>query len=282
MDRSLLIHFLQEFPFQPAVAFWRADEMTETLKIPFPEGRGFDLGCGDGKICKLLLDHIGPREMAGLDIDERETALARASGIYTRVHTGSADVIPEPDASFDFVFSNCVLEHIPQLEPVIKETARILKPGGQFIFTVPSDQYHACMRGPLVPWVSRQKYLKELDDRQIHYHYLTTEQWSALLSSYAMELTLALPYLRLKAARRWETMSRFTGGIVYNLFQKRKPAQDKHLIDYQWQFGVRSKRLPIPKWMVAGGASLCTLGIPESSQTSETPYGARIVVACKR
>ncbi len=37
--------------------------------------------------------------------------------------------------------SNSVLEHIPNLEPVLKEVARVLKPGAKFVFCVPNHRF---------------------------------------------------------------------------------------------------------------------------------------------
>jgi len=45
--------------------------------------------------------------------------------------------MPFEDASFQTVISNSVLEHIPDLDAVLLETARVLKPGGMFIFASP-------------------------------------------------------------------------------------------------------------------------------------------------
>jgi len=42
-----------------------------------------------------------------------------------------------PDESFDFVLSNDVLEHVPNLDAAFKDTARILKPSGRLIATFP-------------------------------------------------------------------------------------------------------------------------------------------------
>ncbi len=44
---------------------------------------------------------------------------------------------PFPDAAFDFVLSNEVLEHVPDLPAALRDTARILKPGGRLIGTFP-------------------------------------------------------------------------------------------------------------------------------------------------
>jgi ubiquinone/menaquinone biosynthesis C-methylase UbiE len=45
--------------------------------------------------------------------------------------------IPVPDASFDVIICTEVFEHIPEPIPVVKEFARILKPGGKLILTAP-------------------------------------------------------------------------------------------------------------------------------------------------
>lgn len=42
-----------------------------------------------------------------------------------------------PDSSFDFVITSDTLEHVPDVERALAETLRVLKPGGQHIFTVP-------------------------------------------------------------------------------------------------------------------------------------------------
>jgi SAM-dependent methyltransferase len=279
MGRQLLEHFLREFPVQPAIAFWRADEIAKVLEVPFPEGKGFDLGCGDGKIMRLILEHVGPREMVGLDLDAREAGLAEASGVYSRVHAASAAAIPEESETFDFVFSNCVLEHIPDLGPVLDEAARLLKPGGDFIFTVPSEHYRECMRGPLLPWVSREKYLEELDTRQCHFHYLSIAEWQQLLSERSLALHVATPYLHLREARRWETLSRFTGGLLYNVLGKRKRNKDKELIDFQWQLGLRNPNPPLPRWLVSAAARLCAAGLNRPSPGEDEPAGGLLIVA---
>jgi len=50
---------------------------------------------------------------------------------------GSAEAIPLPDASVDSILSTQVLEHVPHPWIAIKEMARILKPGGIAVITVP-------------------------------------------------------------------------------------------------------------------------------------------------
>ena len=50
---------------------------------------------------------------------------------------GDIEAIPLPDSSVDVVVSNCVINLAPNKEKVFKEIARVLKPGGEMIFTDP-------------------------------------------------------------------------------------------------------------------------------------------------
>jgi SAM-dependent methyltransferase len=49
--------------------------------------------------------------------------------------------MPFPTGSFASAFSNSVLEHIPDVEPVLIETARVLRPGAPFVFCVPNHNF---------------------------------------------------------------------------------------------------------------------------------------------
>jgi sarcosine/dimethylglycine N-methyltransferase len=50
---------------------------------------------------------------------------------------GAFEDIPEPDASFDVVWSQDALLHSDQRRKVLEEVFRVLKPGGEFVFTDP-------------------------------------------------------------------------------------------------------------------------------------------------
>ena len=242
--RELLAVFASAYPAQPATAFWRAIEIEALAGCDISGGLGLDLGCGDGILTKILLDRIGPRHLVGIDLDPSETKAARRFPFYDRVHTNSADSIPEPDETFDFVLANSVLEHIPPLEGAMDEVRRVLKPGGQFFFTVPAPGFHANVFGSVLPWVRRDDYLSALDKRLAHFHYLSTEQWVALLSRRGLVVHRCLGYLNRAQTRRWESLSRVTGGILYNLF-----GTETRPIDIQRKLGARrlqnDRRLPI-------------------------------------
>lgn len=255
--------FLSEHPFQPATAFWRCVEVAEVAHRSLPSGLGLDLGCGDGRLTKVLLDRIGRRELVGVDIDPLETQQAASMAFYSRLHTCPASAIPEPSGLFDFAFSNSVLEHISPIKPVIQEVSRLLKPGGRFIMTVPSTSFHDCLRGPLFGFIGRTAYLKALDVRCAHRYYLDVEGWRGVLSECGLRLDVSKEYLNTAEVRRWETLSRFTGGLLYHLFGFL--GKSRHPIEIQRSLGMRGGKMRLPKPAAVIVAKLLSSGISEQT-----------------
>ena len=257
--RDLLSELVQIYVAQPATALWRAVEIEALLRLGLPEGRGLDLGCGDGKLTNIILGQTGPRRLVGADPDAAEADAATRSGIYEKVVVAPGNQIPEPDASFDFVLSNSVLEHIPELEPVLSEVGRVLRPGGRFLFTVPAPGFHRNLYGSRMPWVHRSQYLSELDLRLAHHRYPTPSEWQTLCASADLSLDGCLGYLDRNQTQRWETFSRYTGGLLYALWGKRQPP-----IKIQRQLGLRAvqntTRLPRAIANIIGGCM--ALGLP--------------------
>lgn len=256
-ERRLLTKLTGENPFQPATSWWRSIELAVVVRHGLPEGRGLDLGCGDGKLMDILLGaQGGARYLTGVDIDPLETRDAAATGTYVRVHTVPADRIPEPDGSFDFAFSNSVLEHIEDIEPVIREVARLLRPGSRFLFTVPGADFHACLRGPLTPWTRRAAYLEALDRRCAHRRYWSEAQWAQCLARHGLHVTLVQPYLDEGQTRRWETLSRLTAGVLFRLTGQRLQP-----IEIQRRLRLRRRGLRLPVWLAAGMAWSIAQGV---------------------
>lgn len=80
-----------------------------------------DVGCGYGKTRKIVEEAGG--EWIGVEPFE--------GGAHT--HLGDAQNLPFADETFDIVYMNAVLEHVPDVAKAFKEVARVLKPGGIFI-----------------------------------------------------------------------------------------------------------------------------------------------------
>jgi SAM-dependent methyltransferase len=256
---ELLTSFIAAYPAQPATAFWRAVEIGMLVERGLPEGIGLDLGCGDGILTDILLRRTGSRNLVGVDADPLETQAAARFPFYRRLHACPADRIPESDASFDFVLSNSVLEHIPDLEAAVAEVARLLRRNGRFLFTVPGPGFHQNLAGSLLPHVDRMTYLRALDRRLAHHHYLSSAEWHALCARHGLALDKCVGYLDARETRRWETLSRMTGGLLYSLF-----GEIQRPIEIQRRLGARDMqnkaRLPTPVARLL--AAFVGLGVP--------------------
>jgi len=106
------------------------------LQYITPGDKVLDLGCGNGRFSEVFQKKI---EYVGVDNSEKMIEIARKK--YPKVDLRIADALslPFPENSFDKVFSFAVIHHLPSEElqlQLLKETRRILKPGGVLILTV--------------------------------------------------------------------------------------------------------------------------------------------------
>jgi SAM-dependent methyltransferase len=98
--------------------------------------RCLDVGCGDGRTAGVWLrDHAGA--YTGVDISANAVEMARVAGLDARCIDDAAE-LPFGDASFDVVVCLEVLEHLFDPQLAAAEIARVLRPGGTFIATVPN------------------------------------------------------------------------------------------------------------------------------------------------
>lgn len=108
-----------------------------------PRGRILDYGCGQGEVVAAGLgrglDVWGAEVFYGGGHGHRET-VARKGLLGNRVLEIRRGITPFEDGSFDFVFHNQVFEHVPDLNEVLQEIRRILKPGGIMLSLFPSRE----------------------------------------------------------------------------------------------------------------------------------------------
>lgn len=97
-----------------------------------------DLGSGAGADVPISAGRVGPTGKAiGLDMTDEMLALARSNAERAGVenvefHKGYIEEIPLPDASVDVIISNCVINLSGDKPKVLREVARVLRPGGRF------------------------------------------------------------------------------------------------------------------------------------------------------
>jgi 2-polyprenyl-6-hydroxyphenyl methylase/3-demethylubiquinone-9 3-methyltransferase len=130
---------------------WWSDEIAwvRTLKAMVPgrlswfdrqidwQGRAvLDLGCAGGFMAEAL-DARGAR-VTGIDPAAEAVAAAKAhaaqAGREIRYDVGVGEALPYDDGAFDAVVCVDVLEHVSDLSRVLAEVARVLRPGGLFLF----------------------------------------------------------------------------------------------------------------------------------------------------
>jgi SAM-dependent methyltransferase len=96
-----------------------------------------DFGCGLGRLTQALAAHFAL--VTGVDVARSMVEGAQARNAFPdRVAylVNTAATLPFDDATFDFVYSNLVLQHVPPpgAERYISELVRVLRPGGVLVF----------------------------------------------------------------------------------------------------------------------------------------------------
>jgi SAM-dependent methyltransferase len=110
-------------------------ELKRLPEAPPETRRALEIGCGPGRLMKPLSPYFA--EIHGVDISDEmiERARRNLAGVPNAFprHAPNSNLEAFADASFDFVYSYAVFQHIPSREVVtgyLRDAARVLKPGG--------------------------------------------------------------------------------------------------------------------------------------------------------
>ncbi|MGJ3233086.1 MAG: methyltransferase domain-containing protein [Oceanicaulis sp.] len=116
--------------------------MAARLKTLKPGARVLDLGAGYGGAARHLAREHGAH-VTCLNLSEKENArnreLTAEQELAEQVEVvhGAFEDIPFPDEQFDILWSQDAILHSGDRTRVLDEAVRVLKPGGEFIFTDP-------------------------------------------------------------------------------------------------------------------------------------------------
>ena len=99
--------------------------------------RVLDLGCGPGVLCESMSEIVGRNgAVVGIDISADLVALCnrRKHPTWLSYEVGDATKLDQTDASFDVVVCTQVAEYIADVDSVLSEAYRVLKPNGRTLF----------------------------------------------------------------------------------------------------------------------------------------------------
>lgn len=114
-------------------------QRSETIKLLALRGgeRVLDVGCGPGFLCESIAEVVGrDGAVTGIDISGDLIALCKRRNppAWLSYVVGDATNIGQPDASFDVVACTQVAEYVSDVDRVVSEAFRVLRPGGRAVF----------------------------------------------------------------------------------------------------------------------------------------------------
>ena len=184
---DFLTPHLKDLPYFRALLRAVEARFYEDISLPSPV---LDLGCGDGHFASLTFEM--PLEV-GLDPWWGPIQEAATYKSYQDLVCAAGDKIPVPNNYFASAISNSVLEHIPDLDPVIAETARVLKPGAPFIFCVPNHRFLDTLS--IAKWLDKinlsglaNSYRRFFNRISRHYNCDSYDVWKTRLEKYGFEI----------------------------------------------------------------------------------------------
>ena len=131
------------------------------LKRITKSSRVLDFGAGRGK-----LEQMNFKSLAGFiaGIDVEKDVLENPHLDEAKLLDLSTNRIPYDDESFDLVFADNVMEHVPNPAIVLREIYRVLKPGGIFLAKTPNKWHYVPMLARMTP-LSFHRYYNKLRSR---------------------------------------------------------------------------------------------------------------------
>jgi len=168
-----------------------------------------DLCCGDGFFARQLFSSEFRRRVVGADHDVGALKALVARSSDGRAACADARALPFRAGVFGLVLANCALEHVEEIEKALGEIARVLKPGGRLVFTVPSEHFGRLLFAS--GWLARvgvsglaRRYADFVNRVFGHRHVLARDEWRRLIESAALRLERVEYYMPAPLARAWD------------------------------------------------------------------------------
>ena len=203
VSKDILWQHLRQLPAFRALI--RAIEHRILLELgPLPHPL-LDIGCGDGHFAEVTFKQAE----VGIDIAHASLVEANKRGVYAHLDVASAWNIPYRSGAFAAALANCAVEHMPKLDQVFGEVARVLRSGGKFILSVPTDQLNknlavAATFDRIGAKSQAARYREWFKTMQVHYHLYSPDEWQRRLESHGFKITMRRDYLSPRATQYLE------------------------------------------------------------------------------
>jgi SAM-dependent methyltransferase len=137
--------------------FWQRLETMVALAGPLRTRRVLDFGAGSGVLTRDLSARFERVDSVDLHTDSLAWVKRRFGLENVSITTLDGSKLPFDDASFDAVFAADVLEHFEDRRPALREIRRVLKPGGLFIASGPTENFLYVVARRMLFWFWQKK-----------------------------------------------------------------------------------------------------------------------------
>lgn len=126
---------------------WQAGDLERVLSFcgGSIKGRVLDAGCGDGFFASHLAKMNGVTEVVGVDISDAAVKTASQKHPHLQFRQGELNALPMENDSIDCAAMSEVIEHLVDVDGVLDEIARVLKPGGILLITTTDFNWLKCV-----------------------------------------------------------------------------------------------------------------------------------------
>jgi SAM-dependent methyltransferase len=150
-------------PFRRYQQRRRLEVVRSCLQKIWGGGHIVDVGCGDGYGSSMVLAGMDCDMFVGVDLSAEKLRLACRNLTACLGILGDAERLPFCSRIFDLALSLETLEHLLDPYSALREIARILKPGGSFLLSVPvSSRFNTAISRGLMKFRRRTKFREHL------------------------------------------------------------------------------------------------------------------------
>ena len=153
------------------------------------ESSVLEVGCGTGRFLPYLARQA--KAVEGLDVSPRMIEVAeqrvkedKCQNVNCAVYDGQA--FPFDDGIFDSVYAILVINLIPDYVGTFREVARVLRPGGTFLFNVPNLAGIYCLAGLYVNLRGKTRTANKAGHR--YSHWFLPSEWRSALDECGMKV----------------------------------------------------------------------------------------------